>query len=84
MTFDKSHLNSKLRVHVFLCFDNKRKMPENCEFDENEASEFINNGGVSKNTKLCKERAVNHFMNYVKSNFPDTENGRFSRFFLVF
>ena len=69
---------------MFSCFDNKRKMPENCEFDENEASEFINNGGVSKNTKLCKERAVNHFMNYVKSNFPDTENGRFSRFFLVF
>ena len=63
---------------MFSCFDNKRKMPENCQFDENEASEFINNGGVSKNTKLCKERAVNHFMNYVKSNFPvDEENGRF-------
>ena len=53
-------------------------MPENCEFDENEASEFINNGGVSKNTKLCKERAVSHFMNYVNSNFPvNEENGRF-------
>mgnify|MGYP001237473508 CR=1 FL=1 len=78
---------------MFSCFDNKRKMPENCQFDENETSEFINNGGVSKNTKLCKERAVNHFMNYVKSNLsskenlatlPNTVNGQFSRFFIVF
>ena len=49
-------------------FVNKRKMPENCDFDENEAAEFIDNAGISKNTKYCKEKNQSHFMDYVKSN----------------
>ena len=52
-------------------------MPQNTNFDENEASEFINNAGIATSTKLCKERAEGHFLEYIKSNFPDEENEKF-------
>ena len=68
----------KTESACFFMFVNKRKMPENCDFDENEAAEFIDNAGISKNTKYCKEKAQSHFMDYVKSNFPvDDVNGKF-------
>ena len=58
----------KTESACFFMFVNKRKMPENCDFDENEAAEFIDNAGISKNTKYCKEKNQSHFMDYVKSN----------------
>ena len=48
-------------------------MPNNCNFDKEEADEFINNGGISKNTKYAKEKAETHFMSYVESNFPGND-----------
>ena len=43
-------------------------MPDNIDFDETEAADLINNAGISKNTKYCKEKAESHFLDYVKSN----------------
>ena len=52
-------------------------MPDNIDFDETEAADLINNAGISKNTKYCKEKAESHFLDYVKSNFPvDDEKTR--------
>ena len=57
--FEHYVVSPKLRVHVFM-FVNKRKMPENCDFDDNEAAEFIDNAGVSKNTTffLVRQGAI--------------------------
>ena len=56
-------------------------MPQNCEFDEEEAEEFIENGGVSRNTRIARERTEGYFLNFVKSTFADDiesiENGDF-------
>ena len=44
-------------------------MPGNTLFDPKEVEDFIENGGVSHNTKLARDRAVGHFLNFVKTDF---------------
>ena len=44
-------------------------MPGNTLFDPKEVEDFIENGGVSHNTKLARDRALGHFLNYVKTDF---------------
>ena len=45
-------------------------MPGNTLFDPKEVEDFIENGGVSHNTKLARDRALGHFLNYVKTDWP--------------
>ena len=52
-------------------------MPKNEIFDSEEAQDFIENGGVSHNTKLARDRAISHFTEFIKSNIAREEENEF-------